>query len=142
LRGWVPISPHSNYGSICHRLPTIHKRDRQTDRQIEHCEGAGTGEYKPDLQLAPCYSVAESTAMKMHSSMHFNGRAPGIFEIFEKFPKNVCLGHLSSLRGYGLIASLGVRLPYRHGKFHETFFFISPKYKTISRINVFPLESK
>ena len=44
----------------------------------EHCQGAGSGKYKPDLQFAPCYSVAESAAMKMHSSMHFNRRASDI----------------------------------------------------------------
>ena len=52
--------------------------DGQTDTRIEHCQGAGSGEYKPDLQFAPCYSVAESTAMMMHSSMHFNKQASGI----------------------------------------------------------------
>ena len=53
--------------------------DGQTDRHtIVDCQGAGSGEYKPDPQFAPCYSVAESAAMKMHSSMHFNRRASGI----------------------------------------------------------------
>ena len=58
------------------RVVTDGQTDRRTD--IEHCQGAGSGEYKPDLQFVPCYSVAESAAMKMHSSMHFNRRASDI----------------------------------------------------------------
>ena len=29
------LVPHSNYGSICYRLATIHFRDKQTDRQTD-----------------------------------------------------------------------------------------------------------
>ena len=33
IEGGFLFVSHSNYGSICHRLATIHKRDRQTDRR-------------------------------------------------------------------------------------------------------------
>ena len=33
-QGFILV-PHSNYGSICYRLATIHFRDKQTDRQTD-----------------------------------------------------------------------------------------------------------
>ena len=34
IGGGFLLVPHSNYGSIWHRLATIHKRDRQTDDRL------------------------------------------------------------------------------------------------------------
>ena len=60
------LVPHSNYGSICYRLATIHFRDKQTDRQTD-----GLDDSNSDPLLTVTVAKKGGTIKQCHAIRRF-----------------------------------------------------------------------